>query len=49
MMAVAVGFGPQYAKRLDPEELALLRGQVSQLYSEGKYTEAIPLAGWSRA
>ena len=26
------------------DDLAALRGQVSQLYSEGKYVEAIPVA-----
>jgi hypothetical protein len=44
LMTVAVGFGPLHAQRLDPDELPSLRGQVSQLYGEGKYTEAIPLA-----
>jgi hypothetical protein len=43
-MAVVVGFGPLYAQRHERDELAPLRGQVSQLYSEGKYPEAIPVA-----
>lgn len=43
LMAV-VGFGPRYAQRHDPAELASLRGEVNQLYSEGNYAEAIPLA-----
>jgi hypothetical protein len=44
LVAVVVGFGPLYAQRHDPDELAPLRGQVSDLYSQGNYTEAIPLA-----
>jgi hypothetical protein len=44
MMALVLGFGPLYAQRHEPDELAPFRGQVSQLYSEGKYSEAIPVA-----
>jgi len=44
MMALVLGFGPLYAQRHDLNELAPLRSEVSQLYSEGKYSEAIPLA-----
>jgi hypothetical protein len=44
LIAVVVGFGPPCAQTHDPAELASLRREVSQLYSEGKYTEAIPLA-----
>jgi hypothetical protein len=39
-----VGTGPPYAQWHDADELAPLRGQVSQLYNEGNYIEAIPLA-----
>jgi hypothetical protein len=44
LMAVVVGSGPPYAQRHDADEFAPLRGEVSQLYSEGNYAEAIPLA-----
>jgi hypothetical protein len=44
LMTVVVGSGPPYAQRHDADEFASLRGEVSQLYGEGKYTEAIPLA-----
>jgi hypothetical protein len=43
VLIAVVGFGPRYAQRHEPDELAPLRGQVSELYREGKY-EAIPLA-----
>jgi hypothetical protein len=43
LMAV-VGTEPPYAQRQDADELAPLRGRVSQLYNEGSYVEAIPLA-----
>ena len=44
VVALVQAFGPLHAQRHEPDELAPLRGQVSQLYSEGKYSEAIPLA-----
>lgn len=44
LMAAVIGTEPPYAQRHDADELAPLRGQVSQLYKEGNYIEAIPLA-----
>jgi hypothetical protein len=44
LMTVVAGFGALHAQRLDPDELTSLRGEMSRLYSEGKYTEAIPIA-----
>ena len=44
LIALVVGSGPPHAQRHDGDEFASLRGEVSELYSEGKYTEAIPLA-----
>lgn len=44
IVTVATGFGPLYAQRHHADELAPLRSQVSQLYSQGNFTEAIPLA-----
>ena len=44
VIVVVLGSGPLHAQRHNPAELASLRGEVSHLYLEGKYTEAIPLA-----
>jgi hypothetical protein len=44
LIAVVAGLGPPYAQRHEPDELAPLRGEVSELYSDGNYAEAIPLA-----
>lgn len=44
VIALVLGFGPLHAQRHDPAELAALRGEVSQLYREGNYAEAVPLA-----
>jgi hypothetical protein len=44
VIAVVLGFEPLHAQRYDPAELPALRGEVSHLYREAKYTEAIPLA-----
>jgi hypothetical protein len=44
LMAVVVGFGSLYAQRHDADEFASLRGEVSQLYNQGNYSDAIPLA-----
>ena len=41
---MVVGSGPPYAQRHDADEFASLRAGVNQLYSEGNYAEAIPLA-----
>jgi hypothetical protein len=39
VMAVVVGSGPPYAQRHDAGEFASLRGEASELYSQGKYTK----------
>jgi hypothetical protein len=44
LVAVVVGSGPPYAQRHPADELASLRDEASQLYSEGNYAEAIPPA-----
>ena len=44
VIAVVLGLGPLHAQRHDANELTLLRGELRQLYSEGNYTDAIPLA-----
>jgi hypothetical protein len=44
LMGVVVGSGPPYAQRHEADEFASLRGEVSELYIQGKFTEAIPLA-----
>ena len=44
LLVMVVGSGPPHAQRHDSAELASLRVEVSQLYSEGNYAEAIPLA-----
>jgi hypothetical protein len=44
VMVMMVGSGPPFAQRHDRSGLAWLREEVSQLFSEGNYTEAIPVA-----
>ena len=43
VVGVVLGFGPLRAQRHDPAELVALRGEVSHLYREGNYAEAIAL------
>jgi hypothetical protein len=44
LMTVVAGSGPPYAQRHDADEFASLHGEANELYSQGKYTKAIPLA-----
>jgi len=43
-IALVLGFGPLHAQRHDEGELSSLRGKVSDLYGQGNYSDAIPLA-----
>ena len=43
LRGVVVGSGPPYAQRHDADEFASLHGEVSELYSQGKFTEVISL------
>ena len=45
LIAVVVGGGPLCAQAQEADELAALREQVGQLRSQGKYAEALPIAG----
>jgi hypothetical protein len=36
LMTVVVGSGPPYAQRQDADEFVSLRGEASELYSQGK-------------
>jgi tetratricopeptide (TPR) repeat protein len=44
LLTLAVSKLPNEARAQGPDELASLRAQVSQLYSQGKYAEAVPIA-----
>ena len=44
LATVVLGIGPLGALAQGADDLAALRGQVSQLYSQGKYAEALPIA-----
>jgi CHAT domain-containing protein/tetratricopeptide (TPR) repeat protein len=44
LVAVAASFTPMVTRAQVPDDLAALQAQVKQLYNQGNYTEAVPIA-----
>ena len=44
LATLVLGIGTVGAQAQGADDLAALHGQVSQLYSQGKYAEALPIA-----